>query len=89
MTVRCRRKRKLYRKAMQEKDFRFYVLYDRVCSERFLGEAYRKVRGNNGSSGADGISFEEIERNWELSAGNSRRTRKRDMQTFSGYPGIY
>ena len=46
----------------QEKDFRFYVLYDKVCSERFLREGYRKVRAKNGSPGADGISFEETER---------------------------
>jgi len=55
--------RKLYRKAKQEKDFRFYVLYDKVCSVRFLREAYRRVKAKNGSSGADKVSFEEIERN--------------------------
>jgi len=54
--------RKLYRKAKQEKDFRFYILYDKVCSIRFLREAYRRVKANKGNCGADYVSFEDIER---------------------------
>lgn len=54
--------RKLYRKAKQEKDFRFYVLYDKVCSMRFLREAYRRVKANNGNPGVDVVSFDDIER---------------------------
>ncbi len=53
--------RKLYRKARQERDFRFYVLYDKVCSMRFLRESYRRVRANRGSAGADKTGFNEIE----------------------------
>lgn len=54
--------RKPYRKAKQEKDFRFYVLYDKVCPIRFLREAYRKVKANKGSPGTDGVSSEDTER---------------------------
>ena len=53
--------RKLYLKAKQEKEFRFYILYDKVRTMRFLREAYKKVKANKGKSGVDGVTFKEIE----------------------------
>ena len=53
--------RKLYRKAKQEKEFRFYVLYDKVRSLRFLREAYKRVKRKGGAAGIDGQTFTEIE----------------------------
>ena len=38
--------RKLYLKAKQDKEFRFYVLYDKIRDKRFLKEAYKRVKTN-------------------------------------------
>lgn len=54
--------RKIYQKAKQEKEFRFYVLYDKVRSIIFLREAHRRVKSKGGSAGIDGITFEMIEK---------------------------
>ena len=53
--------RKLYRKAKQNKKFRFYVLYDKVRLPHFLKRAYKLCKANNGAAGVDGITFQDVE----------------------------
>lgn len=54
--------RKLYLKAQQEPDYKFYILYDKVFLPYILQEAYRLVKQSDGSPGIDGQTFSEIER---------------------------
>ncbi len=53
---------KLYQKAKQEKDYKFYVLYDKLFIPYMLRAAWKQVKSNNGAAGIDGMSVADVER---------------------------
>jgi len=53
-------RQKLGQKAKQQKRFRFYSLYALVCRTDVLQAAWAAVRRNDGASGVDGMSIEQI-----------------------------
>ena len=61
-------RKKLYIKAKQEPQFRFYALYDRIYRQDVLAAAWAQVVLNNGKPGVDGISIETIQASPEQEA---------------------
>ena len=52
---------KLYCKAKQEREYKFYILYDKMYIGYMLEEAYRRVKAKDGSAGIDAQGFKQIE----------------------------
>jgi RNA-directed DNA polymerase len=52
---------KLYQKAKQEGEYKFYVLYDKMFIPYMLREAWARVKSNDGSPGVDGMTIEKVE----------------------------
>ncbi len=53
---------RLYRKAKQDKTYRFYVLYDKLSLNYMLQEAWKSVKENKGAAGYDGMSIADVEK---------------------------
>jgi len=52
--------RTLYRVAKQQPERRFTLLYDKVCRQDILQEAWRRVKSNQGAAGVDRVDIEAI-----------------------------
>jgi hypothetical protein len=50
----------LYRKAKQEPEYRFYILYDKLQLDYVLSESWNRVKANGGAAGVDGVSIAEL-----------------------------
>jgi len=74
-----RLQRKLYRKAKDEPNYRFYLLYDKLYREDVLTHAYALAKANGGAPGVDGQDFAGIESQgpgkWLAELRNELRTR--------------
>ena len=53
--------RKLYLKAKQGKEYKSYILYDKIFLHYILAESWKRVKANGGSAGVDGQTSEVIE----------------------------
>lgn len=54
--------RQLWAAAKRAPGRRFHALYDQVCRDDILREAWRRVRRNKGAAGADRMTIGEVER---------------------------
>ncbi len=52
--------RKLYLCSKYKPEQRFYSLYDKLCREDILWEAYYSCKANKGGAGVDGMTFDML-----------------------------
>ena len=57
--------RTLYRVAKQQPERRFTLLYDKVCRQDILQEAWRRVKSNKGAAGVDQVDIDAVCHNGE------------------------
>jgi RNA-directed DNA polymerase len=76
--------RKLYCKAKKEPGYRFYLLYDKIHRADILAHAYALAKSNQGASGVDHQTFEQIEskglEGWLAGLGKELREKKYQPQ---------
>ena len=77
--------RTLYCKSKQEKEVRFYSLYDKVYREDVLWEAWQQVKANKGAPGIDGKAIDEVKATGEEFVINKLQTQLRE-QTYQFSP---
>ena len=53
--------RTLYRAAKQQPQRRYTLLYDKICREDILQEAWKRVKRNRGAAGIDKITIKQVE----------------------------
>ena len=51
---------RLYQKAKEDKERKFYTLHDKLCRMDILEEAWKNVAANHGTAGIDGQTIEDI-----------------------------
>ncbi|MDA8287385.1 MAG: group II intron reverse transcriptase/maturase [Actinomycetota bacterium] len=52
---------RLWAAAKQSEERRFHALYDRICRDDVLAEAWERVRANRGAAGVDGMTLKAVE----------------------------
>src|ERR1700730_2402548 len=77
--------RKLYQKAKEEPNYRFYLLYDKMYREDILAHAYALVKSNGGAPGVDGQTFRGIETGG-LESGLDGLREERRAKTYKPQP---
>ena len=51
---------RLYQKAKENRERKFYSLHDKICRLDILREAWKSVSANHGTAGIDGQTIEDI-----------------------------